>query len=347
MAEAVRSGNLERQHRVQQEIANSIREYRLANPNSNSNSNSNRPMTMRDALQFIRDERRLRRAPSRSPSRSRSSPSSSSRSSSRGSNSNSNANSNSNSEKRKYQPFPTTPRSNKTSSKILWMIREANDFLETHFHYDNHPSNAVRNKMNADTLKNEIMHGPHENIAKNTNKTGFRVDPRRSGHWFRWPTNSELNHWMTWWNWKEVELKKLPNQDPVSYNNFRNGSKAVKVTWKAGNKNHTAYFTLDTIAALRGMSTNNRKSNTLVMKAMEKIRKLPPHESVFKNPLFQSRNKVKRGDIMFVILKKKSTNKNKAATKIQAAFRGGRERQKTLNKAKRTAALITKKRRRN
>ena len=97
------------------------------------------------------------------------------------------------------------------------------------------------------------------------------------------------------------------------------------------------------------MSTNNRKSNTLVMKAMEEIRKLPPHESVFKNPLFQSRNKVKRGDIKFVILreKKKSTIKNKAATKIQAAFRGGRERQKTLNKAKRMTALITKKRRRN
>ena len=268
------------------------------------------------------------------------------------SNSNS-TNSNSNSEKRKYQPFPTTPRSNKTSSRILRMIHEANDYLERFFHYDKIfvPSNAVRNKMNAFTLKNEMMHGPHENLAKNTNKTGFRVDPRRSGrdppHLFRWPTNSELNHWMTWQNWKEVELKTLQNQDPVSYNNFRNGSKAVRVTWKAGNKNHTAYFTLDTIAALWGMSTNNRKSNTLVMKAMEKIRKLHPHESVFKNPLFQSRNKVKRGDIMFVILKKKSTNKNKAATKIQAAFRGGRERQKTLNRAKRTAALITKKRRRN
>ena len=275
-----------------------------------------------DSFDFTRA--RIRERPSRSPSRSPS-------------------NSNSNSEKRKYQPFPTTPRSNRTSSKILRMIHEANDFLET----QHSPSNAVRNKMNAFTLKNEIMHGPHENLAKNTNKTGFRVDSRRSGHWFRWPTNSELNHWMTWQNWKEVELKKLPNQDPVSYNNFRNGSKAVKVTWKAGNKNHTAYFTLDTIAALRGMSTNRRESNTLVMKAMEKIRKLPPHESVFNHPLFQSRNKVKRGDIRFVILKKKSTNKNKAATKIQAVYRGGRERQKTLNRAKLTAALITKKRRRN
>ena len=139
-----------------------------------------------------------------------------------------------------------------------------------------------------------------------------------------------------------MELKTLPNQDPVSYNNFRNGSKAVKVTWKAGNKNHTAYFTPNTIAALSGMSTNNRKSNTLVMKAMEKIRKLPPHESVFKNPLFQSRNKVKRGDIMFVILKKKSTNKNKAATKIQAAFRGGRERAAAKKRATAKKALSSK-----
>ena len=160
---------------------------------------------------------------------------------------------------------------------------------------------------------------------------------------------SQLKQYISNSIWKEVELKTLPNQDPVSYNNFRNGSKAVKVMWKAGNKNHNAYFTPNTIAGLRGMSTNNRKSNTLVMKAMEEIRKLPPHESVFKNPLFQSRNKVKRGDIRFVILreKKKSTNKNKAATKIQATFRGARARQKTINNAKRTVALITKKRRRN
>jgi hypothetical protein len=72
---------------------------------------------------------------------------------------------------------------------------------------------------------------------------------------------------------------------------------------------------------------------------------------LFEHP--QTRANVRRKNLDFVKLEKR-TNKNIAATKIQAAFRGGRERQKTLNKAKRTAdeakrtaALITKKRRRN
>ena len=226
----------------------------------------------------------------------------------------SNSNSNSNSEGRQYQPFPTTPRGNRTSARILQVIHGVNDYLENTI---NPIYNLVRNKMNADEFKKEIMHWmqygnmPYNYFSAMGNKTGFRVDSIRRGRdhppRFRWPTNSELNHWMTWQNWKTVELKKLPNRDPVSLNSFRNGNKAVKFMWKAGNKNHTAYFTLDTIAGLRGMSKNNRKSKTLVMKEMEKIRKLgKPQDPVFKNPLFQSRNKVKRGDIRFVILKKKS-----------------------------------------
>ena len=139
------------------------------------------------------------------------------------------------------------------------------------------------------------------------NNTGFRMGSYP--YWFKWPTTSQLKQYQDGiqfrnGNWKEVELKTLPNQDPVSLNNFRNGSKAVKVTWKAGYKNHNAYFTPNTIAGLYGMSRNNRKSNTLVMKAMEEIRDLPSRKKLFKNPL--SRNKVRRGDIRFVILKKKS-----------------------------------------
>jgi len=209
---------------------------------------------------------------------------------------------------RGYKPFPTTPRGNKTSSRILRMIRGANDYLENTYHEwynsNNNRSKQVRNKMNAETLKNEIMHGVYNHAWGNN--TGFRVDPRRSGRWFRWPTNSELNHWMTWQNWKNVELKKLPNEDPVSLNSFRYGSKAVKVTWKAGNKHHHAYFTPSTIAGLvYGMSENNRKSNTLVMKAIEEIRHKPAREKLFKNPIVPN-HKVRRGDIRFVILKKKS-----------------------------------------
>ena len=116
---------------------------------------------------------------------------------------------------------------------------------------------------------------------------------------------SQLKQYISNSNWKEVELKTLPNQDPVSYNNFRNGSKAVKVMWKAGNENHNAYFTPNTIAGLRGMSRNNRKSNTLVMKAMENLMGyFDPRDVVFNNPL--TMRQVRRGDIRFVILKKKS-----------------------------------------
>ena len=116
---------------------------------------------------------------------------------------------------------------------------------------------------------------------------------------------SQLKQYISNSNWKEVELKTLPNQDPVSLNNFRNGGKAVKVMWKAGNKNHNAYFTPNTIAGLRGMSKNNRKSNTLVMKAMGNLMGyFDPRDVVFKNPL--TMRQVRRGDIRFVILKKKS-----------------------------------------
>ena len=66
------------------------------------------------------------------------------------------------------------------------------------------------------------------------------------------------------------------------------------------------------------------------------------HTPMFRNPV--TRNIVFRRNVKFVNMEKR-TNKNIAATKIQAAFRGGRERKKTLNNAKRMTALITSKKR--
>jgi hypothetical protein len=125
--------------------------------------------------------------------------------------------------------------------------------------------------------------------------------------------------------------------------------------WKAGNKNHNAYFTPNTIAGLRGMSRDNRKSNTLVMKAMEVIRHLPSREKLFKNPLFQSRNKVRRGDIRFVTLKKKSPSPaarrklaanaaNKRATASKTRGIPASQRKRSPNKA---SPVTTKKRKKN
>lgn len=140
------------------------------------------------------------------------------------------------------------------------------------------------------------------------NNTGFRL----GSYWIRWPTNSQLKQYQKELqfqngNWKEVELKTFPNEDPVSLNSFRNGSKAVKVTWKAGNKHHHVYFTPSTIAGLYGMGrrTQGLSYTNDVMKAIRDIRLRSAREKLFKNPLVPN-HKVRRGDIRFVILKKKS-----------------------------------------
>ena len=119
--------------------------------------------------------------------------------------------------------------------------------------------------------------------------------------------------------WKKVELNNLPNQDPVSYNNFRNGNKAIKFTWKTGNKNHHAYFTPKTIAALIQMRNTS--------KAMKLLQNTNSSDVVFKNPLFGG-SWVKRKDINFVILTRKpvslSTRRKlaaNAANKRATAFR--------------------------
>lgn len=110
--------------------------------------------------------------------------------------------------------------------------------------------------------------------------------------------------------WKKVELNNLPNQDPVSYNNFRNGNKAIKFTWKTGNKNHHAYFTPKTIAALMGVRNTP--------KAMLQLKNRNPSDVVFKNPLFGG-SWVKRKDINFVILTGKKPKASSKAKKNAAA----------------------------
>lgn len=119
--------------------------------------------------------------------------------------------------------------------------------------------------------------------------------------------------------WKKVELNNLPNQDPISYNNFRNGNKAIKLTWKTGGKNHHAYFTPKTIAALIQMRNTS--------KAMKLLQNTNSSDVVFKNPLFGG-SWVKRKDINFVILTRKpvslSTRRKlaaNAANKRATAFR--------------------------
>ena len=143
--------------------------------------------------------------------------------------------------------------------------------------------------------------------------------------------------------WKVVKLNNPPKDD-VARNNFNNkDAKAVKVSWTLNGKKFSDYYTPKTVAGLMGVRNLNRPE--IVERAMSLLYDATnANEVLFEHP--KTRANVRRKNLEFVRLEKR-TNENKAATKIQAAFRGGRERQKTLNKLKRTAALITKKRKRN
>jgi len=134
--------------------------------------------------------------------------------------------------------------------------------------------------------------------------------------------------------------------------NFNNEGKAIKVSWKEGGKTHSEYYAPESIVGLSSMNYHAHLKRLIEGVEFYKYN-IPlqyiytryPYVNMFRHPT--TRNVVQRKNLEFVKLEKR-TNKNKAATKIQAVFRGGRERQKTLNKAKRMTALITsKKRKRN
>jgi uncharacterized DUF497 family protein len=151
-------------------------------------------------------------------------------------------------------------------------------------------------------------------------------------------------------HWKVVKLNNPPKED-ATLNNFNNkDAKAVKVSWTLNGKKFSDYYTPRTVTGLmytfEGRPKPGEISNRNIQSAMQRLKSssTDPNKVVFEHP--KTRANVRKKNLEFVRLEKR-TNENKAATKIQAAYRGGRERQKTLNRAKRTAALISKKRKRN
>jgi hypothetical protein len=147
-----------------------------------------------------------------------------------------------------------------------------------------------------------------------------------------------------------VKLNNPPKED-ATLNNFNNkDAKAVKVSWTLNGKKFSDYYTPRTVTGLmytfEGRPKPGEISNRNIQSAMQRLKSssTDPNKVVFEHP--QTRANVRKKNLEFVRLEKR-TNNNKAATKIQAAYRGGRERQKTFNRARRTAALITKKRKRN
>ena len=151
-------------------------------------------------------------------------------------------------------------------------------------------------------------------------------------------------------HWKVVKLNNPPKED-IALNNFNNkDAKAVKVSWTLNGKKFSDYYTPRTVTGLmytfEGRPKPGEISNRNIQSAMQRLKSssTDPNKVVFEHP--KTRANVRKKNLEFVRLEKR-TNENKAATKIQAAYRGGRERQKTFNRARRTAALITKKRKRN
>jgi hypothetical protein len=86
-------------------------------------------------------------------------------------------------------------------------------------------------------------------------------------------------------NWKNVNVKNLPT-DPISANNFRSGEKAVRI-----NKLYLAPNSFRKMARMSMTSAINANGNM----------------TLFINPL--TRNKVKKNDLEFIVLKKIKTKK--------------------------------------
>jgi len=86
-------------------------------------------------------------------------------------------------------------------------------------------------------------------------------------------------------NWKNVNVKNLPT-DPISANNFKSGEKAVRI-----NKLYLAPNSFRKMARMSMTSAINANGNM----------------TLFINPL--TRNKVKKNDLEFIVLKKIKTKK--------------------------------------
>ena len=161
--------------------------------------------------------------------------------------------------------------------------------------------------------------------------------------------------------WEKVKVNNLPKEDPI-LRNFNNSRKAIRVSWKNKGKTYSNYYTPESILGLMGVSTYRGNPITKPVKngLLKRVQHLPMYAPMFRNPV--TRNTVFRKNVKFVIMEKRinsranitskmkslkkrfklsnlkntkqnkvKTAKNIAATKIQAAFRGGRERTKRKN----------------
>ena len=124
--------------------------------------------------------------------------------------------------------------------------------------------------------------------------------------------------------WSRITLNNAPRNE-ITFDDFANGNKAVKLSWKLNGKTHSQYVSPQTFRDMARMSMTN---------AFNKARNF----TLFKNPF--TRGTVKRSNIDFVIL---NLNKRKtvAATKIQKVVRGSQARTKIRRNAERAMRLAS------
>ena len=115
--------------------------------------------------------------------------------------------------------------------------------------------------------------------------------------------------------WTENTVSNMP-RDRISFENFSNGQKAVKYTWREGGGNFSQYIEPNTFRTQARMSMTDAYNKPYYGSF-----------SMFKNPFTRNGRDVKRSNINFVILKKRvNKRKTNAATKIQKVVRGRHKR---------------------
>ena len=122
--------------------------------------------------------------------------------------------------------------------------------------------------------------------------------------------------------WSKVTLNNSPRNE-ITKENFSNGNKAVKLSWKLNGKTHSQYVSPQTFRDMARMSMTDTFNK-------------PRNFTLFQNPF--TRGTVKRSNIDFVIL---DLPRTRAATKIQKVVRGSQARTKIRRNAERATKLAS------
>jgi len=171
------------------------------------------------------------------------------------------------------------------------------------------------------------------NDNRNNNSNNSNTSASRSAQYMQNKSRVNANKakdksYKNWIKWEEHTVNNLPS-DPITLNTFSNGQKAVKIHPTANH--YVSPQTFRSMARTSMTDAFNKNGNAVL----------------FENPM--TRQKVRRSNIKFVILKNKNTGratkaKKNAANKIGDARRRQLTRRSTLVRAKAAAAALKRKR---